>query len=319
MEFKAMKKTAVLLIGFGGPERLEEVRPFLKSIVGDSRVPDVRIEEVYRHYEAVGGRSPFNDITERQKRALEAKLKAGGLSVPIGVAYRHSSPSFQDAFETFGRFGVESVIGLVLASFRSFVSREWYYEKLEEGKKLAGAASMPVRYTSPFDVDPLYLRAQTERVRELWDKWTPDEKKATLAIFTAHSIPVSMCQQSCGENENRCYGYQFRQASALIAGSLGIRNWTYCYQSQSGKPGDTWLDPDVKLVIRGIDTARYKRVLLVPVGFLCDNVEVIYDLDHEAKAVAESRGLAYARAATVGDHPLFIEMMANRVLEKVNA
>lgn len=311
-----MKKTAVLLIGFGGPTRLEEVRPFLHSIVGDSNVPPARVEEVYRHYELVGGSSPFNAITEKQKKALEASLRSKGVDWPVGVAYRHSSPSFRDAFESFKRFGVEEVVGLVLASFRSFVSREWYHQKVEEGRAAAGASSIGVRYTSPFDGDPLYLEAQRERIEEVWSRWSAEERRGARVIFTAHSIPSSMCEQSCAENENRCYGFQFDEASGRIARELGLEDWTTCYQSQSGSPRQMWLGPDVKEAIRALDPEKTRRVLVVPVGFLCDNVEVIYDLDIEARAAAETRGISYFRAGTVGEHPRFVEMMAEKVLEK---
>jgi ferrochelatase len=309
------RKTAALLIGFGGPTSLEEVRPFLASIVGDSKVPSQRVEEVYRHYELIGGVSPFNAITEKQKSALEQELKARGLPLPVGVAYRHSTPSFRDAFETFRKFGVERVVGLVLASFRSFVSREWYYEKLEEGRRLALAGAIEVRYTAPFDQDARYLRAQRERMEEVLSAWTEEEKRRTSVIFTAHAIPSFMCERSCGENENRCYGFQFYEACRSIARDLGLRPWTLCYQSQSGSPREKWLGPDVKEVIRALDPKKTPRLLVVPVGFLCDNVEVIYDLDREARAVAESGGFAYFRAGTVGDHPLFIEMMADKIKE----
>ncbi len=307
-----MKKTAVLLIGFGGPRSLGEVRPFLETIVGGSNIPPERVEEVYRHYELIGGVSPFNTITEGQKAALEKVLLAKGASMPVAAAYRHSFPTFQDAFEGFKKFGTEEVIGFVLASFRSFVSREWYYEKVEEGRRLAGAENIQIRYTDAFDHDPLYLSAQSRRVEDIWSHWSASEKDSSLVIFTAHSIPLPMCEQSTGENEARCYGFQFEEACKVITGELGIRHWTYCYQSQSGSPRQQWLSPDIKEVLRGLDTKKVKRVLLVPVGFLCDNVEVIYDLDHEAKAVAMERGIQYFRAGTVGDHPLFIEMMAER-------
>ena len=311
-----MKKKAVLLIGFGGPTKIEDVRPFLQSIVGNTNIPTQRVEEVYRHYELVGGVSPFNAITEKQKNALEKNLKAKGFPMPVGVAFRHSQPSFQDAFENFKKFGIESVTGFVLASFRSFVSREWYYEKVEEGRRLAGADSIEVHYTESFDNDPLYLQAQRERIDEIWTGWSEKEKNSSCVIFTAHSIPTSMCEQSCAENGNRCYGFQFYEAAASIARQMNARQWAYCYQSQSGNPRDKWLDPDVKRAIRDLDPARIHRVLVVPVGFLCDNVEVIYDLDHEARDAAKAMGMEYFRCGTVSDHPLFISMMTDRVLDK---
>ncbi len=315
-ELETIQKTAVLLIGFGGPRKLDEVQPFLESIVGTARMPGARIKEVYHHYEVIGGASPFNAITDKQKAALEASLKSKGYPMSVGVAYRHSIPTFQDAFESFKKFGVEKVVGFVLASFRSFVSREWYYEKAEEGRKAALAENVSVVYTEPFESNPAYFLAQEERIKEVWSSWSQNEKDQTQIIFTAHSIPTSMCQQSTPQNENRCYGYQFSEACEEIARKLKIKNWTYCYQSRS-TPRDLWLEPDVNDVIKALPPSL-KNVLLVPLGFLCDNVEVIYDLDIEAKATAEGKGLKYHRAGTVSDHPIFIEMMAEHILKVIS-
>ncbi len=311
------KKTAVLLIGFGGPRNLEEVRPFLASIVDGAKIPEARLQDVYHHYEVIGGKSYFNEITEKQQKALRDLLRSQGHDMPVGVAYRHSTPNFTDAFEQFKKLGVEHVIGFVLASFRSFVSQEWYHEKVAHGRKQAEAENITVEYTRPFDADPLYVQAQAERVKETWVGWSDADKQATQLVFTAHSIPSTMCESSCGQNQDRCYGYQFSRASRAVAKTLQHSQMTVCYQSRSGNPRDPWLDPDVNDKIRSLDRAKIKKVLLVPVGFLCDNVEVVYDLDHQAKKTSEDLGLQYHRAGTVSTHPLFIEMMAQRVLEKI--
>ena len=312
------KKTAALLIGFGGPTGPEEVQPFLQSILEGGQIPEPRLREVARHYDRLGGVSPFNTITYGQKAVLERYLRSKGMSLPVGVGFRHSKPTFQDAFESFKKFGVQRVVGFVLASFRSFVSLQWYHQKVFQGRSLAGADSIEVEFTTPFDQNPLYLQAQLERVQEVWGSWSSRDKTSTFVIYTAHSIPSSMCEQSCRENQGQCYGSQFYAAAASISGGLKLgKNWAFAYQSRSGNPRDRWLEPDVKDVMRGLDTKKFKRVLLVPVGFLCDNVEVIYDLDVEAKACCESLGLGYFRALTVSDHPKFIEMMGGQILEKV--
>jgi len=311
------QKTAVLLIGFGGPTRPEEVKPFLMSVVGGMKVPPERLAEVLRHYEVIGGVSPFNAITQRQKNALEAFLLSKGISIPVSAAYRHSTPSFKDAFESYKHFGVERVIGFILASFRSSVSFKRYVDRVEEGRREAGADTVIVEYTEPFFHDELYLNAQAERINEIWGTWTPEKKAATEMIFTAHSIPTAICEASCGENDFRCYGYQFHEAARHISSEIGAKNWRVAYQSRSGNPHDPWLEPDIKDTIGTLNTKKVRNVLVVPVGFLCDNAEVIYDLDHEAKAVAEDRGLGYYRAGTVSDHPIFIEMIAKNILEKL--
>ena len=287
------------------------------SVVGAMKIPEERLAEVLRHYDAIGGVSPYNAITQKQQSALESLLFSKGASLPVSVAYRNSKPSFKDAFESYKRFGVERVVGFVLASFRSPASFKKYVERVEEGRKEADADSILVEYTKDFTQDELYLKAQAERIREVWDSWTPEKKDATEVIFTAHSIPVSTCEESCQENGSRCYGFQFYETAQKIARMISAKNWCTAYQSRSGNPRDRWLEPDVKDRILALDTKKVRNVLLVPVGFLCDNVEVIYDLDREAKAAVENRGLGYARAGTVSDHPLFIEMMARRVCEVI--
>lgn len=312
------KKTAALLIGFGGPTRPGEVKPFLQGILEGAKISEQRLREVERHYEAIGGVSPFNAITNRQKEALEFYFKSLGMSLPVGVAFRHSTPTFLDAFQTFEKFGIQKVVGFVLISFRSFVSLGRYHEKVEQGRTLADAGRVDVCYTDSFDQSPLYFEAQAERVREAWGSWSAQEKASTFVIYTAHSIPVTMCEQSCRENQMRCYAFQFYEAARSVSERMNLgKNWTFAYQSRSGNPQDLWLEPGVLDVIRRLDIKKFKRVLCVPLGFLCDNVEVIYDLDIEAKQCCEKQGLQYFRASTVSDHPKFIKMMAQQILEKI--
>ncbi len=310
-----MKKTAVLLVGFGGPRSLEEVRPFLASVTGGTNIPEARIQEVYHHYELIGGKSNFNDVTERQRSALEKELRGRGKDLAVGAAFRHSTPSFKDAFEQFKRFGVERVVGLILASFQSFASRGKYLEKIVEARRQVGAETIEMTYTTPFDLAPLYLEAQSDRLCEVWSKIPEEQKKETVTLFTAHSIPSLMCERSALENSGRCYGFQFHEASSKIAALSGLSKWLTCYQSRSGNPREPWLEPDVREVIETLPQSNARGVLLVPVGFLCDNVEVVYDLDFEAKQAAEARGLECRRAGTVGDHPKFIKMMAEKIME----
>ena len=312
-----MKKTAVLLIGFGGPRNLEEVRPFLASVTGGTKIPEDRIQEVYHHYELIGGKSQFNEVTERQRGALEKELHARGQALAVGAAFRHSTPSFKDAFEQFRRFGVERVIGVILSSFRSSASRGKYIDAITEARGRAGAASIEVVYTASFEMDPSYLGAQTDRIREIWTTLPDKRKKETRVIFTAHSIPSSMDAKSASENGGMSYSAQFEQASSRIAGLLRLSKWEVCYQSRSGSPKEPWLGPDVTYIVKNLETPLTRGVLLVPVGFLCDNVEVVYDLDLETKQTAEGCGLEYQRAGTVGDHPKFIKMLAEKILEKL--
>ena len=206
---------------------------------------------------------------------------------------------------------MKRVVGFVLASFRSFSSFEKYQAKISEAQREAGAEDIRITYTDPFAGHPFYWEAQAGRVRETIKAFTEEEKHATYFLFSAHSIPVT-------DPGHGAYGSQFQEAAAGIAKLLKLeKNWSIAYQSRSGNPKDRWLEPDFKEVIRNLDKEKFKRVLLIPAGFLCDNVEVVYDLDIEAKQACEAQGLRYFRASTVADHPRFIEMMGRQILGKV--
>ncbi len=309
-------KTAVLLIGFGGPARPEEVKPFLFSIVDGTKVPEARIQDVLHHYEVIGGVSPFNEESFKQRMALEQNLKARGLSMPVGLAFRHSSPGFKDAFQILQRHGVERVVGFVLASLRSFVSFQWYQDKVLEGMREAGA-QMEIVYTEDFHNHPLFIKAQAEKAQIVLSQFSTQDRESTFVVFTAHSIPSPMCEQSTGENANNCYGHQFYEIAQSVAHRLLLgKNWGVCYQSRTGNPRDRWLEDDVNDYLKKIDKTRYKRVLLVPAGFLCSNVEIMYDLDVAAKKTCAEIGLEFYRAEPVGQHPDFIEMMAQQILSQ---
>ncbi len=307
-------KTAVLLIGFGGPARPEEVKPFLFSIIDGTKVPEARIKDVLHHYDVIGGVSPFNEESFKQRMALEKNLKARGVSMPVGLAFRHSNPGFKDAFQILHRHGVDRVVGFVLASLRSFVSFQWYQDKVLEGMREAGA-QMEIVYTEDFHLHPLFIKAQAEKVQSILSAFSPKDKDSTFVVFTAHSIPASMCEQSTGENDNNCYGHQFYEVARSVAQKLSLGpNWGVCYQSRTGNPRDRWLEEDVNEYLKKIDRKKYRQVLLVPAGFLCSNVEILYDLDVAAKQTCAEIGLGFYRAEPVGQHPDFIDMMAEQIL-----
>jgi ferrochelatase len=299
-------KTAALLIGFGGPSKIQTPRAFLENVLKGVPVPPERFEEVLHHYEAVGGVSPYIPNTFLQKEALERRFAEKGVKISVGAAFRHSSPTFRDGFDTMTRYGVERVIGFVLAAFRSYASFGKYTDRVEEGKKEAGSQAEVV-YTEPFHDDPLFTSAQADRVLEQ----TKTLSGKTYFIFTAHSIPQKMSDESG-------YARQFEESSRLVAARLGAVDWSCAYQSRSGSPRDPWLEPDARDVVKGLPGGAFQNLLVVPIGFLCENVEILFDLDIELKETAESAGLRYVRASTVMAHPDFIELAAQRILAKVD-
>ena len=303
-------KKVVMLIGFGGPRSSKEVRPFLESVLRGVQIPPARFDEVMRHYEVIGGISPYNSITYKQKEALEKEFLKRGVDLPIFVGFRHSIPSLADTLKNLKKLGSKKVIAFILASLRSRASFEKYVERVEEAKKETGTEGLEFVYTEAFHKNPLFVEAQAEEVSKITQTVKPQDLDKTFFIFSAHSIPVSMALESG-------YDKQFEKTSALIAQKLNLPSWCVAYQSRSGNPRDHWLEPSVEKIIQGLDRSKSKNVVLVSAGFLCDNVEVIYDLDHECKALCEKLGLKYFRARTVMDHPKFIEMVADLIMESL--
>lgn len=305
-------KTAVLLIGFGGPTNLEQVRPFLNSVLSHgASIPSERFLEVLKHYELVNGVSPYNTSTYKQRDALQKWLKEQGSDVQVGVGFKHSSPSFKDVFEKLKKSEIKRVVGFVLSSFRSHSSFEKYVERLEEGQKGAGASGIQTIYTGPFYEHPLFVEAQADRVQDMMIGADVDISK-TLVVFTAHSIPLE-------QSEKSGYAKQFEHCASLVAGKLKLPNWAVAYQSRSGDPEEPWLGPDIRRVAFRITAKLVPNLLLVPIGFLCDNVEILHDLDVEVKDVCQFLCVRYLRTEAVNDHPKFIEMMGRQVLEKLDS
>ena len=292
---------AVILIGFGGPAAPEEVRPFLDRVLQGRPVPRERYEEVVHHYALLGGRSPYNALTMRQAAALRARLNQDGIDVPLVIAMRNTPPFMDDALRELSTRHVRRAFGFILAAHRCEASWNRYQSDLAAARERVGAASPEVVYPAPWHNHPLFIAAATARVRDALARLTKLDRERAELIFTAHSIPVAMAARAP-------YVDQLTESAALIAAAVGRANWRIAYQSRSGSPREPWLEPDVNQVLRGL---HGHAVVLIPIGFLCDHVEVLYDLDIEAAQIASEAGVTSVRAATVSDHPDFVEMMAS--------
>ncbi|HEX4210748.1 MAG TPA: ferrochelatase [Candidatus Binataceae bacterium] len=299
MDSPRAKAEAVMLIGFGGPNSTEEIRPFLDRVLKGRPVPRERYEEVVHHYEVMGGRSPYNELTMRQAAALRERLKRDGYEVPVVVGMRNAAPFSEDALNELILAGVRRVVGFVLAAYRCEASWDRYLAEVEEARKRIGAAAPDVNYPAAWHTDRRYIAAVAARAREALARLTPDDRERAELVFTAHSIPLAMAARSP-------YVAQFEEAARLTATAVGSERWRIAYQSRSGSPRDPWLEPDIGAVI----ASMINPAVVVPLGFLTDHVEVLYDLDIEARAIAERSGVRMERAGTVGDAPEFIAMMA---------
>jgi ferrochelatase len=292
-----------MLIGFGGPTAPREIQPFLDKVLRGRPAPRERYDEVVRHYQEIGGRSPYNDLTMRQAEALRSRLERDGVDVPVVVGMRNWTPSIADALNTLAALDVSSVFGFVLAAHRCEASWERYIAAVEEAAAELGGSAPEVVYADPWHTDPHFIRAAADRTREALARLDSTERAGAQIIFTAHSIPVAMAAESG-------YTEQITESSRLVAKELGVDGWTLAFQSRSASPRDPWLEPDIGAALRKLGG---RAAVVVPIGFLCDHVEVLYDLDVEAAKIARESGVRMVRAATVGDHPEFIEMIAAMV------
>lgn len=300
---------AVILLGFGGPGSSAEIRPFLDRVTAGRPIPRERYEEVVHHYEAIGGRSPFNEITARQAAALGERLAREGVKIPVVLGMRNTPPWLEDALRGLGQRGVRRALGFVLAAHRCEASWDRYLRNVGEARERLGASAPVVDYLGEWHAHPLFIEAAANRVAGARARLEPAARERAQLIFTAHSIPAAMAAASP-------YVEQLRESARLIAQRLGQRQWTLAFQSRSGSPRDPWLEPDICDVLRGLNG---QAAVVAPIGFICDHVEVLYDLDVEAARVAREADVMMVRAATVGEHPRFIEMMATLIRERLLA
>jgi ferrochelatase len=303
---------ALLFVSFGGPERPEDVMPFLENVTRGRGIPRERLESVAEHYHHFGGKSPINE----QNRALIARvseeLAARGLRLPIYFGNRNWTPFLADAVAEMKRDGVRRAVAFITSAYSSYSSCRQYLGDIDRARADVPGAP-PVDVLRRFFNHPGFIEACVERVGAAYDELGARIGEGARArgrlVFTAHSIPSSMAQ-SCD------YEKQLRANAALIAERLGHEHWDLVWQSRSGPPSVPWLEPDILDHLRALHAEGVPGVAIAPIGFLCDHVEVLYDLDIEARDLCSELGLPMVRAATVGTHPAFVRMIVDLVLER---
>ncbi len=281
-----MSYDALLLVSFGGPEKTEDVIPFLENVLRGRNVPRERMLAVAEHYYHFGGRSPIND----QCRELIAALEIAGVGLPIYWGNRNWHPMLGDTVQRMKNDGVQRALAIATSAFGSYSGCRQYREDIEAARAaVEGAPS--IEKLPPFWSDSGFVEAMVDRVREALDRLPGGH-----VVYTAHSIPVAMAQSSP-------YEQQLREAARRVNTALSLGEPSFAYQSRSGPPTQPWLEPDILDYIRG---TAVKKVVVAPIGFLSDHMEVIYDLDFAAAALAKERGVEFVRAGTVGTHPKFV-------------
>jgi ferrochelatase len=302
---------AVLVIAFGGPEGPDEVRPFLANVLRGRRVPPDRVEEVAAHYERFGGVSPLTAITRRQADGLRARLVESGPDLPVYLGMRNWHPLLPDVLRTMAQEGIRRAIGFLAAAHRSYSSCTQYRQNVADARAEivgAGLSDVEVTYVGDWHTRKRFIEVNACNVREAAARLPEAVRPLARVVFTAHSIPVGMPAADR-------YRTQLEESARLVAARLGTSDWALVFQSRSGRPEDPWLEPDVRQYLRDARAHGLAAAVLCPIGFLCDHIEVLYDLDHEAAAVCRDIGLPMVRARAVNDDPMFLDMMAEVVRE----
>jgi ferrochelatase len=296
---------SVLLLAFGGPTRPHEVRPFLDHVLRGKPIPKERYEEVVRHYEEVGGASPLNRLTFEQAGALRDLLARAGPPLPVYVGMRHWDPFVADTLGVMAHEGRRRAVGLVLAAFRSPPSWGAYLATVEEARKRVGATAPAVDYVPEWSDHPMFIEALAGRTAEAIASLPEAKRGAARLVFTAHSIPTEMAQTSG-------YAKSLKRTAGLLGESLA-RPWSLAYTSRSGQPSDPWLEPDIADELRSLKRDGVEDVVVSPIGFVSDHVEVLYDLDIAARKIAGQLGIGFVRAGTAGSDPSFTRLLASLV------
>lgn len=305
-----MNADAIMLIAFGGPERPEEIRPFLRHVLQGRPVPPQRIEEVAHHYEVIGGRSPINDLTRQQGAALAAALAARGCTLPIELGMWHAAPFIADTLKRLAANGARRVIGVVMASFHDRATLSRYAGAVDHAIATLTLPDFSFRYAGSPETLPGFTEASTDAIRAAFERVPAELRQDALLVFTAHSVPETIGRESG-------YVARYEAAAEKIARAAGVSEFRLAYQSRSGNPTDAWLEPDIGKVVRAEAASGRRALVVAPIGFVCDHVEVLYDLDVEAQQIAGEVGIVISRAGTVTTHPAYIEALAQTVLEMV--
>jgi len=298
---------ALLLVSFGGPEGMEDVVPFLENVLRGRNVPRERMLQVAHHYEMFGGVSPINQQNRDLIAALERELEQHGRRLPIYWGNRNWHPLLPDTLRQMAADGIRNALAFVTSAYSSYSSCRQYLQNISDAQAVVGPDAPRVEKLRVFYNHPLFIEANVDHIRAALNEF---EEPAHL-VFTAHSIPESMAA-------NCDYVSQLATTGALIAREVTIAKWHLVYQSRSGSPMQPWLGPDVCDHLRALRDEGVMNVVVAPIGFVSDHMEVVYDLDVEARKVADELGMKMVRAATAGTHPSFVRMIRELIVERVN-
>ena len=304
---------AIMLVSFGGPEGMADVMPFLENVTRGRGIPRERLEEVAHHYELFGGVSPINGQNRALIAALRDELDRHGIDLPIYFGNRNWDPLLPDTLAELRDAGVRRVLAIFTTGFSCYSGCRQYRENIQAAQEAIGPDAPEVLRARMFYNHPGFVEANVDIVTRALGELPAKRRAAATVVFTAHSIPQAMAEASR-------YEQQLREASRLVAEGAGLaaERWRLVYQSRSGAPHSPWLEPDICDSLRLLREAGVNDVVVVPIGFVSDHMEVLFDLDEEAQQVAAEIGLGYVRAPSVGVHPRFVAMLRELIEERLD-
>jgi protoporphyrin/coproporphyrin ferrochelatase len=302
---------AILLVSFGGPESLDDVIPFLENVLRGKNVPRERMMAVAEHYYHFGGKSPINDQNRALLAALRAELDLHGPQLPVYWGNRNWRPMLADTVAQMKTDGIQRALAFVTSGYSSYSSCRQYRDNIEQARAGLGEGAPSIDKIRAYFNHPGFVGAAVDRVAEALNKIPADRRRAAHLVYTAHSIPISMA-------ENCKYSEQLRDAANLVSAEFKRRGDPLVYQSRSGPASQPWLGPDILEHLRTISgNGEVRDVVIAPIGFVSDHMEVVYDLDIEAHKLCGALGLNMVRASCVGTHPKFISMIRDLIFERL--
>jgi protoporphyrin/coproporphyrin ferrochelatase len=317
---------ALLLVSFGGPEAPQDVRPFLERVTRGRGVPAERLDEVAEHYAAFGGRSPINEQCRTLRDAIRADLANQGIELPVYWGNRNWHPFLTDTLRQMTVDGVRRAAGFVTSAYASYSGCRQYREDLFDAVAAAGPGAPRLDRLRHYFNHPGFVTPFVDATLAALAGLPEVRRKAARLVFVTHSIPVAMNDASgrSDATEGGAYESQHRDVAAKIAATVadasGIaRDHDLVYCSRSGSPSVPWLEPDIGDHLRTLRADGVEAVVVVPIGFISDHMEVVFDLDTEAAEIADEIGLTMVRAATPGAHPRFVAMVRELLLERAAA
>jgi len=301
---------SVLLVSFGGPEQRADVMPFLENVVRGKNVPPDRLKEVAAHYNHFEGMSPLNEQNRALIAALEEELQTSGIDLPVYWGNRNWNPFILEALRQMRDDGKKRALAFFTSAYSSYSGCRQYLENIEKAREELGEGAPAVDKLRAFYNHPGFIEANVDRLLAALETLPKERRESARVAFSGHSIPIAMA-------ENCDYAEQIEETARLVAEAARHERWQVVYQSRSGPPHVPWLGPDILEHLDALSQINVQDVVVAPIGFLSDNMEVIWDLDHEARDYANELGITLTRAPTVGTHPAFVSMIRELIEERL--